>query len=110
MNHSANDPFAMSIPKIIHFTIPEHATDVQLRNIQIARDLHPGWDVVVWQDPVDRTSFQLGRYWDKANSGAQLADLIRLEVVHRQGGFYVDSDFVLRKNLDALRQYQFVVG
>jgi FkbM family methyltransferase len=100
----------MTIPQIIHFTIPQHPTDVQLRNIQIARDLHPGWEVVVWQDPVDRTLFTLGKYWDKVNSGAQLADLIRLEVVYKQGGFYVDSDFVLLKNLDPLRQHSFVVG
>src|SRR4051794_3385337 len=100
----------MKIPTTIHFTIPQQPTDVQLRNIQIARDLHPGWNVVVWQDPMDRSSFTLGKYWDKVNSGAQLADLIRLEVVYKQGGFYVDSDFVLRKNLDPLRQYAFVVG
>ncbi len=100
----------MTIPKIIHFTIPESPTEVQLRNIQSARDLHPGWDVVVWKDPVDRSSFTLAKYWDKTNSGAQLADLIRLEVVHQQGGFYVDSDIVLLRNLDALRHFSFVVG
>jgi FkbM family methyltransferase len=100
----------MSIPKTIHFTIPEHPTEVQLRNIQIARDLHPDWTVVVWKDPVDRTSFILAKYWDKTNSGAQLADLIRLEVVYQQGGFYVDSDFVLLRSLEALRAYPFVVG
>ncbi len=100
----------MTIPKIIHFTIPEHPTEVQLRNIQTARDLHPGWDVVVWQDPVDRTPFKLGKYWDKVQSGAQLSDLMRLEVVYQQGGFYVDSDIVLLRSVDSLRQSPFVVG
>ena len=100
----------MTIPTTIHFTIPECPTEIQLRNIQIARDLHPGWNVVVWKDPVDHASFTLAKYWDKTNSGAQLADLIRLEVVYQQGGFYVDSDFVLLRSLEALRIYPFVVG
>ncbi len=98
------------IPKIIHFTIPKNATAQQLANIETARRMHPDWQMKVWQDPVDPTGFRLAKYWSKANSGAQLADMIRLEVVHRDGGFYLDSDFVAQKNLDPLRGYQFVVG
>lgn len=100
----------MDIPKIIHFTIPRHPSDDQLKNIQIARDSHPDWQIVVWQDPIDRADFTLAKYWDKANSGAQLADLIRLEVVYKQGGFYLDSDFVIHRSLDPLRAYSFVVA
>ncbi len=100
----------MTIPKIIHFTIPEHPTEVQLRNIQIARDVHPDWEVVVWRDPVDPAPFKLAKYWGKVQSGAQLSDLMRLEVVYQQGGFYVDSDIVLLKSLEPLRRFPFVVG
>jgi FkbM family methyltransferase len=100
----------MSIPTIIHFTIPERPSEHQLRNIETARALHPGWNVIVWQDPIDGTNFTLSKYWHKTNSGAQLADLIRLEVVYQQGGFYLDSDFALRKSLDPLRRYACVVA
>ena len=91
------------IPRIIHFTIPASPSADQLKNIEIARELHPDWNVVVWQDPLDPVPFVLSKYWDKVNSGAQLADLIRLEVVYQQGGFYLDADFALLKNLDPLR-------
>ena len=94
----------MTIPQIIHYTVPQLPTEVQLRNIQTVRDLHPGWKIIVWQDPVERTQFKLAKYWDKTNSGAQLADLIRLEVVYQHGGFYVDSDIVLLKSLEGLRE------
>lgn len=100
----------MSIPQIIHFTIPERPTSEQLKNIQLARDLHPGWQVVVWQDPIDPASFVLAKYWKKSNSGAQLADMIRLEVVYQQGGFYLDSDFRIQRNLEPLRAFPFVVA
>jgi len=72
--------------------------------------MHPGWKIEVWQDPVDRAPFRLSKYWDKVNSGAQLADLIRLEVVLQHGGFYLDSDFALHKSLEPLRAYPFVIA
>lgn len=98
------------IPRIIHFTIPKNATPEQLANIENARKLHPGWEIKVWQDPLDPSPFRLSKYWGKANSGAQLADLIRLEVVYQHGGFYVDSDFDIHRNLDPLRVYPFLIA
>jgi FkbM family methyltransferase len=98
------------IPQTIHFTIPASPSAAQLQNIELARKLHPDWQVVVWQDPVDPAPFVLSKYWSKVNSGAQLADLIRLEVVHRQGGFYLDADFELKRSLEPLRIYPFVIA
>ena len=98
------------IPRIIHFTIPEEASEQQLANIENARTLHPGWEIKVWQDPVDPTPFRLAKYWSKTNSGAQLADLIRLEVVLIHGGFYADSDFVIHRCLETLRIYPFLIA
>lgn len=100
----------MSIPRIIHFTIPSNASEEQLKNIDTARELHPGWEILVWQDPVDQAPFRLAKYWKKSNSGAQLADLIRLEVVFQRGGFYLDSDFVIQRSLEPLRMFEFVVA
>lgn len=99
----------MSIPKILHFTIPVKPTDNQLRCIAAAREMHPDWEVKVWQDPLDPAGFRLGKYWPLVNSGAQLADLVRLEVVYQHGGFYLDSDFQVHRRLDPLCQYPFVV-
>jgi len=90
--------------KIIHFTVPAAPTRLQLGCIARARELHPDWEIKVWTDPVDPSSFRLAHYWNRVNSGAQLADLIRLEVVHRFGGFYVDSDVFLHQPLDPLLQ------
>lgn len=88
--------------KIIHFTIPSNPNDQQLRAIDIAKKLHPEWAVRVWKDPVFDESFLLYHYYPKANSGAQLADLIRLDVVYKYGGIYLDSDIELIKPLDEI--------
>jgi len=84
-------------------------TPNQEQCIKKARELHPDWEVRVWQDPVDPQEMRLAKYWSKANSGAQLADLIRLDVVGRFGGFYLDSDFVINRSLESLRAYDCVI-
>jgi FkbM family methyltransferase len=100
----------MTISKIIHFAIPADPAAFQVRNIEIARELHPGWKFIIWQESDDRAAYVLSKYWDRANSPQQLANLISLEAVLQHGGFYVDSSISLRKNLDALRSYSFVIA
>jgi len=90
------------IEPVLHFSIGAHPNQDQLRNIETARELHPGWQVKVWQDPVETTGFLLAKYHTKAQSGSQLADLIRLDAVYSQGGVYLDSDVRLIRPLDEL--------
>jgi FkbM family methyltransferase len=87
------------IERIIHFTVPSQLTEKQSRAIERARELHPDWVVMVWRDPIDAAGFRLANYHGSANSGAQLADLIRLDVILRYGGVYLDSDVFLQKSL-----------
>jgi FkbM family methyltransferase len=98
------------IEPILHFTVPEQPSTAQLDVIERARSLHPGWEVRVWRDPVDPEGLALSSLWPHANSGAQLADLIRLGVVHRHGGFYLDADLRLARSLEPLRRWGFVVA
>jgi FkbM family methyltransferase len=93
---------SMVIPHIIHFTVPKDVRPEQREAIERATALHPDWQVRVWRDPIDPDGFQLARYWPLVNSGAQLADLVRIEVVSRFGGIYLDADVLLLKRLDAL--------
>ena len=48
--------------------------------------------------------YPLERYWPKANSGAQLSDLLRLDVLYKWGGVYLDGDMRLLKPLDELAE------
>ena len=88
--------------KIIHFTVPKIITPIQRETIERARALHPKWEIKVWQDPIQSDGYLLEKYWPKVNSGAQRADLIRLDVMYRWGGVYVDGDMRLLKPLDVL--------
>lgn len=66
-------------------------------------NLHPGWSFFTWRDPLDPADFPLtAEYWPLCTSGAQFAGLIRLEVLWRYGGIYLDSDVAPVRPLDAL--------
>jgi len=93
------------IEHIIHFTVPAPMSAAQQQAIDTAREKNPGWEIKVWQDPVDPAGFRLSPFWRAANSGAQLADLIRLEVVFKYGGIYVDSDVALRRSLGPIADH-----
>ena len=97
--------------KIIHFTVPEQLTPVNVQIIELARKLHPTWEVKVWQDPMRPDGYPLEKYWPKANSGAQLSDLLRLDVLYKWGGVYLDGDMRLLKPLDELAErYDFFIA
>jgi hypothetical protein len=90
------------IPKIVHFTIPKNISEIQTVAIAKARSLLEGWEIKVWQDPIDPSQFSLSSLWPQCNSGAQLADLVRIEAVYKFGGIYLDSDIILELPLDPL--------
>ena len=91
------------IPKRLVRTVPRD-TDFEVERLwRIARDLHPSWEHVTWRDPIDPKHFPItAQYWDHCESGAQLADLIRVEDLFHRGGWYIDSDVEMLKPLDGL--------
>lgn len=93
------------IPKIIHFTVAKNPISTrQQEAIDLATRLHPGWEIKIWQDPVQLEDSLLAPYYSKTTSGAQLADLVRLDAIYCFGGIYLDSDVYLEKNLSPLTQ------
>lgn len=95
----------MSIPKILHFVETREIADSIERCIKRAKDLNPSWSIRVWTDPYNQMRGDLRRYLNKANCGAQIADLFRLEAVYAEGGVYLDTDMFLHKSLDCLTSF-----
>src|SRR6476659_4298396 len=91
------------IPKRLVRTVPEHTTDEVEAWWEQAKGLHPGWAFDTWRDPIDPRFFPLtSPYWDGCESGAQLADLVRLEDLLLRGGCYIDSDVECYRPFDPL--------
>ena len=85
------------IPKVFH-QIWINKTDPALpEQFAIYRDgwlrLHPGWDYKLWN--MENIDFPLRRpeLLKKAGSYAQMADILRLEIIYQHGGIYIDTDF-----------------
>lgn len=91
------------IPRRLIRTVPEHTSDEVEKFWADACALHPGWDFVTLRDPVNRDPFPATRHlFDRCESGAQLADLIRIEYLYRYGGVYLDSDVEVYRSFEPL--------
>jgi mannosyltransferase OCH1-like enzyme len=83
---------AGGIPRLIHRIWLGGAVpmDVAERG-HVWAERNPGWEVRTWRDwelPALRNQF----WFDQASTPALRADIARLEMLHRFGGVYVDTD------------------
>ena len=92
----------MTIPAILHFVVPPQPSQRQSEIIAQARALNPNFEVRVWSDSDRNALGTLEPHFDKAKSGAQRGDIMRLAVVLRHGGIYLDADMDVRKELTPL--------
>lgn len=77
------------------------------------KSLHPGWGYKLWNDSNIKELFPLynQKYFDESNNLAEKADILRLEVLYRFGGIYVDVDYECAKSFDTLAHcYTFFAG
>ena len=89
------------IPRRLIRTVPAGVTKEADDLWNVARVLHPTWDLVTFRDPIDPEPFPFTRdYWPMCKTGAQLAGLVRLEALWHLGGIYIDSDVRVVQALD----------
>lgn len=105
------DMLNAAIPKIIHLTYAADRLTAEEREfIAKIKRLHPDWTVMEWAEPVDPAGFTLAHLWPLCRSGAQRADLIRLEAVYNHGGVYLDVDMDVQRAFDPLLPLGCFVG
>lgn len=109
-----------SIPHTLHFIWlgPQEFPKDSQKNIASWIQKHPGWSVKYWTD-IDRKAphpqmqkvlvqesdlpHLLSCYYKSDNYGEKSL-ILRYEVLHREGGLYVDHDVFCRQNVDALQK------
>lgn len=93
----------MTIPRRLIRTTPAETTEQVEGWWRRFTDLHPGWDFMTFRDPIDPANFPVSSpHWERCTSGAQRAGLVRLESLHRLGGFYCDSDMEPYRSFEPL--------
>jgi len=92
-----------TIPRILHRVVPHETSPSADRYWQTLQAIHPGWTFLEWRDPLDPSAFPVtSPLWDQCETGAQLADLVRLEALAAFGGVYLDSDVEPYRSLEPL--------
>lgn len=99
------------IPERLVRTVPSVTSAEVERWWGKACRVHSEWSHITLRDPLDPAHFPISSpHWDRCQSGAQRAGLIRLEAIHTLGGFYIDSDFEVYRPFDPLLGASFVAG
>lgn len=72
---------------------------------------HPAWALRFWTDENLPPDLRLPESYDRMRSPVERCDLLRLELVWRDGGIYVDCDFECKRPLDSLLEgVDFLLG
>ena len=101
------------IPKNIHFIwlgspLPKKCAEF----IQSWRLFHPDWNIKIWTDKDVAALNLINKVaYRKASNWGQKSDILRLEILYRYGGVYVDTDFECLSSFDELhKSCQFYAG
>lgn len=96
------------IPKIIHSIwfgkkiIPE----IQQNYMEGWKRLCPDYEFRLWDESnYDVSQYNYTREAYKSGDYARVSDYVRMDILYRYGGFYMDTDVELIKNLDILRRH-----
>lgn len=115
------------IPKIAHFIWigPRAFPRESVENVRTWIAKNPDWEFYFWTDRVrpvpvpgmkmrkiqDLQFVSLQECFSKADNYGEKSDLLRYEILHQEGGIYVDHDVKCLRSFDALNQaYDFYCG
>jgi len=91
----------MAIPKILHMIWIGPTPFPYEANFNSYRKKHPGWQIHLWTDK-NLPALQNKKIYDSIPIWTTKADLLRLEILAKYGGVYVDVDSVCLKPIDKL--------
>ena len=63
---------------------------------------HPGWELRLWTDDNLPAGLRNPVVYERERHPVERADILRLELVYRFGGVYLDADLECRKPIDSL--------
>ena len=63
---------------------------------------HPEWELRLWTEENLPDDLERKEIYELLRRPAERSDLLRLELLHRHGGVYVDTDFECRRSIEPL--------
>jgi mannosyltransferase OCH1-like enzyme len=92
------------IPKVFHqiWLGPEPFPGDYARYQQTWTRHHPGWELRVWTEENLPDDLERREIYELLRRPAERSDMLRLELLKRHGGVYVDADFECRRSIEPL--------
>jgi mannosyltransferase OCH1-like enzyme len=99
------------IPKKIHQVWLGKMPENHKKLIPKIIEKHPDWEYKLWTDDdlKDYPMVNKKLFNDVSNLGSK-SDIARYEILYKEGGIYLDSDFEMVKNFDSLIDNEFFTG
>jgi mannosyltransferase OCH1-like enzyme len=93
----------MLIPRVFHriWVGPDPLPDEYAAYGETWAEHHPGWELRLWTED-DLPPGLRPEVYERLRAPAERANLLRLELLSRQGGVYVDTDFECRRSIEPL--------
>ena len=98
------------IPKIFHqIWLGSPLPDEYKRWVYSWKRFNPGWEHILWDDDkVNQLEMINQKHYDIATNYGLKSDIVRLEILNKFGGIYIDTDFECLKAIDdGLLTYDF---
>lgn len=94
----------MTIPRIIHqvWLGPDALPDEFARYRQTWADHHPAWDLRLWTEENLPDGLLRPEGYERLRHPVERSDILRLELLYREGGVYVDADVECLRPIDPL--------
>jgi len=97
------------IPKVIHQIWIGDQSKRPSNLMQTWIDNHPDWDYKLWTEKeIDSFGLLNKSQFDRHPTLPGKADIARYEILHRNGGFFIDADSICIKPMDHLLCQEFV--
>jgi mannosyltransferase OCH1-like enzyme len=92
------------IPRVFHriWLGPDPMPEEYVRLGQTWKRNHPDWEHHLWAETNLPTDLERHEVYELLRRPAERADILRLELLHRLGGVYVDADLESLKPIDTL--------
>ena len=96
-----------TIPKIIHRVHMGPSNDFAEYCWQSSKNINLGWQHFTHDDS-DLTKFPMvGPFLERSSAFAYKSDLMRLEVLYKYGGIYMDTDVEVIRSFDKFSEYTY---
>jgi mannosyltransferase OCH1-like enzyme len=94
----------VAIPRLIHqiWLGPNPPAEHEAAYRASWQRLHPDWQVRLWREGDLPLDCRRPEVYERLRHPAERSDILRLELLWRYGGVYVDTDFEARQPLDPL--------